>query len=184
MGRYIVWQPEAGQTEADGAKVSAHSPQAAAEEWADHDDFASTEFRIVGGQSATVMVRDIDSGQAHEWIVSGESLRQYTARLRIPLTPALKAALDEIAHLRTALRFYAHGYHFALDEGEEFDTVGGEPQNWLCSGREDSSTMIEDGTVAARALQGVPADWADGGGEDCTPQPIDGERSFDAQRWS
>lgn len=85
MGRYVVWQPEAGQAEADGVKVSAGNTKAAAEEWADHDDYRSNEFHIVGGQPATVMVRDLDSGKAHEWIVSGESVRHYTARLRIPL---------------------------------------------------------------------------------------------------
>jgi hypothetical protein len=80
-----VWQPAAGQTEADGVKVSARSTQVAAEEWAYHDDFISKEFHIAAGQPATVMVRDLDSGKAHAWIVSGESRPEYTARLRIPL---------------------------------------------------------------------------------------------------
>ena len=86
MGRYVVWQPEGGQTEADGTKVSARSTQVAAEEWASNDDWNSNEFAIVGGQPATVMVRDLDSGKAFEWIVSGESVRRYMAQLRIPLT--------------------------------------------------------------------------------------------------
>lgn len=80
----------------------------------------------------------------------------------------------EIARLRTALRFYARGDHYHLDEAEEFDTVSGEPQNWLCSGREDSSTMVENGRVALFALQGIDADWRDGD-EDNTPQPVQGE---------
>ena len=79
--------------------------------------------------------------------------------------------VDEIRRLRTALRFYANGEHFNLDESEEFDTVSGEPQNWLCSGREDSSTMVENGRVALLALQGEDARWVDGD-EDCTPQPV------------
>ena len=87
---------------------------------------------------------------------------------------ALKAALDEIALLRTALRFYARGEHYHLDETEDFDTVSGEPQNWLCSGREDSATMVENGRVAKLALEGVAADWTDGD-EDCTPQPLASE---------
>jgi len=81
---------------------------------------------------------------------------------------ALKAALDEIAMLRTALRFYARGEHYNLDESEEFDTVSGGPQNWWCSGRYESATMIEDGTVAKFALMGQPANWIDGD-EDTTP---------------
>jgi hypothetical protein len=84
MGRYVVWKPEAGQTEADGVKVSARDARTAAEEWADADDYKSNEFHIVGGQPATVMVRDIDSGKAFEWIVSGETVRHYTAKLRVP----------------------------------------------------------------------------------------------------
>lgn len=89
---------------------------------------------------------------------------------------ALKAALDEIALLRTALRFYARGDHYNIDESEEFDTVSGEPQNWLCSGREDSATMVETGQIAGMALRGVAVDWIDGD-DDETPQPVEGEIS-------
>lgn len=89
---------------------------------------------------------------------------------------ALKAALDEIALLRTALRFYARGEHYHLDESEEFDTVSGEPPNWLMSGREDSATMVENGQVAKFALEGVAVNWIDGD-DDETPQPLDTEVS-------
>lgn len=82
----------------------------------------------------------------------------------------------EIARLRTALRFYARGEHYHLDEDEDFDTVSGEPQNWLCSGRDDSATMIENGRVALFALQGIDSDWLDGD-EDNTPKPVEGEVS-------
>ncbi len=84
LKKYVVWQPDAGQTEADGDGVSATDPKKAAEAWADHDD-SSNEFRIVGGQPATVKVKDLSSGATREWIVHGESRREYTARLRIPL---------------------------------------------------------------------------------------------------
>lgn len=92
------------------------------------------------------------------------------------LARRLDARDVEISRLRTALRFYARGEHYHLDETEEFDTVSGEPQNWLCSGREDSATMVENGQVAKFALQGVDADWRDCG-EDNTPQPVPGEVS-------
>ena len=82
MGRYVIWQPEAGQDEAHGIKISARDARTAVEEWADRDDFASNEYHIVGGQPATVTVRDVDAGTAVEWIVSGESVRRYTAQLR------------------------------------------------------------------------------------------------------
>ncbi|MCS6455983.1 hypothetical protein NX868_10455 [Burkholderia thailandensis] len=54
-----------------------------------------------------------------------------------------------------ALRFYANGRHFNIDEDhQQFDTVSGEPQNWLCSERDDDCTMIEDGSIAKAALCG------------------------------
>lgn len=78
--------------------------------------------------------------------------------------------------LRVALRFYARAEHYSTDEADEFDTVSGEPDNWLSSGREDSGTMIEDGSIARQALRGQPINWMDGD-EDTTPQPIEGERA-------
>lgn len=89
---------------------------------------------------------------------------------------AARAALEEIAALRTALRFYARREHYLLDEAEEFDTVSGEPQNWLMSGQENSQTMVENGQIARFALQGVAVNWIDGD-DDETPKPIDGEQS-------
>ncbi|MBR8509620.1 hypothetical protein [Burkholderia cenocepacia] len=56
-----------------------------------------------------------------------------------------------------ALRFYANGHHYTIDDDhQQFDTVSGEPQNWLCSERDDDCTMIEDGSIAKAALQGRP----------------------------
>lgn len=99
---------------------------------------------------------------------------------------ALRAQLAEvtaeIALLRTALRFYARSEHYHCDPDEQFDTVSGEPQNWLFSGLEDSGTMIEDGSIARQALRCEPTNYIDGD-EDTTPQPIDGEVScIDAAR--
>ncbi|WP_176031647.1 hypothetical protein [Burkholderia vietnamiensis] len=54
-----------------------------------------------------------------------------------------------------ALRFYANGHHFDIDaEHQQFDTVSGEPVNWLFSERDDDCTMIEDGSIAKAALCG------------------------------
>ena len=60
----------------------------------------------------------------------------------------------ENERFRCALRFYAKGEHHNLDGDDDFDTVSGEPENWLFSCREDSTTMIEDGTIASRTLRG------------------------------
>ena len=92
MGRFVVWQPMNGQTEADGVSVTAFDARTAVEEWAEHDDSKSNEFHIVGGQPATVLVRDLDGGEPGEWIVSGEALRRYTAKRRE--APTLSQRLD------------------------------------------------------------------------------------------
>jgi hypothetical protein len=87
-------------------------------------------------------------------------------------------ALEPVAPISqaiiTALRFYASGEHYSLDDNDDFDSVSGEPENWLCSGREGSATMVEDGLIARRALRGEPIQWVDGDDDD-TPKPIDGE---------
>lgn len=88
--------------------------------------------------------------------------------------PTNPAAVAGIERLLTALRFYARGEHYHLDESEEFDTVSGEPQNWLCSGREGSATMVENGRVALLALQGTDGNWRDGD-DDLTPAPVNDE---------
>ena len=80
---YTVWEPAAGQAKEDGRRFTADDPQHAAELWADWRDFSSLDFRIVGGTPATVMVRDTILGRTFEMIVSGETIRQYAANLRI-----------------------------------------------------------------------------------------------------
>jgi len=69
-----------------------------------------------------------------------------------------------------ALRFYANGHHYNIDEDhQQFDTVSGEPQNWLFSERDDDCTMIEDGRIAKAVLQGIATAF-----EEPSP-PIEGE---------
>ncbi|WP_175786483.1 hypothetical protein [Burkholderia anthina] len=69
-----------------------------------------------------------------------------------------------------ALRFYANGSHFNIDhDHQDFDTVSGEPANWLYSTRDDDTTMIEDGSIAKAALCGKPLAFED------PEQPVDGE---------
>ena len=80
---YVVWEPSNGQTFLDGRRFAADSPQHAAEQWADWNDYASNEYHIVGGQPSTVMVSDANGKPLRELIVSGESIRRYTAKLRI-----------------------------------------------------------------------------------------------------
>lgn len=74
-----------------------------------------------------------------------------------------------------ALRFYANGEHLVIDgEAQEFDTVSGEPQNWLMSHKDGDTTMLEDGSIARQALMGGELTWSDED-DDCIPKPIKGE---------
>ena len=83
----------------------------------------------------------------------------------------LTALRAECERLRVALRFYARGEHFILSDGDAWDTVSGEPQNWHCD--EAGTATVEDGSIAAIVLRGDPLPLD----EDDDPQPIDGERA-------
>lgn len=83
MGRFVIWNPENGQAEEDGTKISALSSEAAVREWAEWDDARSADYLIVGGQPATVKLRDLNSNTVTDWIVSGESVPHYRARLKV-----------------------------------------------------------------------------------------------------
>ncbi|HEM8998856.1 TPA: hypothetical protein U2T46_000891 [Burkholderia cenocepacia] len=88
---------------------------------------------------------------------SSSSVRPYAHALgRIaPAQAAKPVAIPQ--PVLDALRFYANGHHFSIDDDhQQFDTVSGEPQNWLCSERDDDCTMIEDGSIAKAALRGQP----------------------------
>lgn len=60
--------------------VCAYNAEEAVERWARWDDANSADYHIVGGQPAKVMARDLSTGTATEWIVSGESVPHYSAR--------------------------------------------------------------------------------------------------------
>jgi hypothetical protein len=101
--------------------------------------------------------------------------REALAALAATSAPAEPTAVPEA--LLTALRFYARGEHFHVSDSPDdpgFESVSGEPENWLCSNRDDDETMIEDGTIALQALRGTELNWRDGD-DDHTPQPVDGE---------
>jgi len=53
-----------------------------------------------------------------------------------------------------ALQFYAEQNHLSGDgtPWEEWDTVSGEPQNWLC-GPDDWAGIVESGGIARGALE-------------------------------
>lgn len=102
----------------------------------------------------------------------GNKLRDLAAALEADIAKPVEPVSLSII---TALRFYANGSHLHIDgDHHDFDTVSGEPDNLLFSGKDDDETMLEDGGIARQALRGKPILWVDGD-DDETPKPIDGE---------
>jgi len=80
MRTYVVWCPDLGQEQEDGATIPATDPADAAEGWAEWHDRSSAEYRIASGREEIVIVRDVDTGEQREWIVRGEAMPCYTAQ--------------------------------------------------------------------------------------------------------
>lgn len=78
--KYLVWRPDAGETEDDADTFSARSHCDAAERWAEKDDRNSADYTIVGGSSAEVLVR-LEGEEVSRWVsVSGETVASYHGR--------------------------------------------------------------------------------------------------------
>lgn len=92
---------------------------------------------------------------------------------RQPEIDALKLALEGAGVENNLLRGEIDALkaeHFNVDDSaQEFDTVSGEPGNWLHSMKDDDCTMIENGGIAKSVLQGKDIH------EDANSQPIKGE---------
>lgn len=69
------------------------------------------------------------------------------------LSARLAEAERDAERLKRGLKFYAEGDHFQNDGA--FDTVSGEPQNFWC---DQEGSMVEDGTVAKKFLEGWDVD--------------------------
>lgn len=69
----------------------------------------------------------------------------------IELQQLLTAADERADVLESALKFYADGDHYSVDDGLNWDSCSGEPYNILW--HEDQPWFIEDGSVAKAALK-------------------------------
>ena len=72
-------------------------------------------------------------------------------------------ALENAAAMRRCLEFYAKGHHLILGDADAWDTVSGEPQNFLCDAA--GTATVEDGTLAKMTLEGKPINWGEDGQE-------------------
>lgn len=84
---YVVWEPASGQTFVDGLRIPSDSPQHAAERWADWNDCIGGKYCIFAGDHVALSVRNVDGGETWEMVVCGESVRKYTAKLRVRDVP-------------------------------------------------------------------------------------------------
>lgn len=63
-----------------------------------------------------------------------------------------KEILEQNRVLKAALRFYAEQHHLILSYIDAWDTVSGEPPNFLCD--EAGTATVEDGWLARATLSG------------------------------
>ncbi|HDR9100018.1 TPA: hypothetical protein QDB15_001144 [Burkholderia vietnamiensis] len=120
------------------------------------------------GSFDTEGITENDSGDALIRLSSAIAAVEEVAESRSPAMAAEAVAIP--AAVLDALRFYANGSHFNIDhDHQDFDTVSGEPMNWLYSTRDDDTTMIEDGSIAKAALCGKPLGFED------PETPLEGE---------
>ncbi len=81
LAKWLVWRPEEDETIDDAQEVRSSDAEEAAEDWAEWSD-SGGDYTIVGGSEATVCVRakDDDAAPVETFVVTGESVPQYTAR--------------------------------------------------------------------------------------------------------
>ena len=72
---------------------------------------------------------------------------------------ATAAQQPDSENLRKALQFYADSEHFIKSDGDAWDTVSDEPQNYWCD--EAGTATVEDGHIARLALSGHPVRFED-----------------------
>ena len=90
MAKFLVWRPDYGGTRDDAREVEAYDMGEAAEKWADKYDRDSAEYLIVGGQDAELMVELVGgNGKAYKYIVSGDAVPSYRARMVVTPNVAL-----------------------------------------------------------------------------------------------
>ena len=81
MGRYIVWRPEDGEPDGTTVVLAVDAAEAATA-WA-HITDSLGDYSIVGGNDASVLVRDLDEPtEPTSWTVTGYMAREYAARPR------------------------------------------------------------------------------------------------------
>ena len=79
MNKYLVWCPDIGETADEVRIIEATDAEEAAKAWAEHEDCTSADYWIANGDTATVIVRNIDIGVDTKFSVTGEMVAHYSA---------------------------------------------------------------------------------------------------------
>ncbi|WP_321810122.1 hypothetical protein [Burkholderia sp. BCC1985] len=121
----------------------------------ERDEARAASANVTGAEGVDALAHEAWSAAQ---LAPGEGIEDGARRIAAILSrsPAMSAEAVALPKpVLDALRFYANEHHFHIDrDHQDFDTVSGEPQNWLCSERDDDCTMIEDGSIARAALCG------------------------------
>lgn len=80
MPMFRIWWPERGQTREDAMPVRGFDAESAANNWADWYDYDSSDYAIVGGEIAEIMVLADGDSEPVKMTVHGEMTRTYRAR--------------------------------------------------------------------------------------------------------
>jgi hypothetical protein len=103
-----------------------------------------------------------------EWFAGLKKVAD-TDRCFVTLTDVMRYLNDKDAQiasltarnkeLEQCLQFYARGNHFTQTDPLQWDSVSGEPPNFLCD--DQGLATIEDGSLARMAMEGVKINWED-----------------------
>ena len=87
MRTFNVWSETYGQREEDGREIEAGTTRQAVETWARLFDEGVGDLEIINGKPATVTVKAINTGYVSHWLVHGDVVAVYTAKLRVSADP-------------------------------------------------------------------------------------------------
>ena len=81
MPEYLIWCPYHGQSREDAARIHAQSASFAAAQWAKDRDCFTGKFELLGGEEVEVTVYDCHNATEEKYIVGGNTVPRYYARL-------------------------------------------------------------------------------------------------------
>ena len=144
--KYLIWCPDYGQTEADARSAEASNPAAAVELWASQYDWLSSDYLIVNGQRADVLVKIDD--EVLRYCVRGDMVAKYYAHKVETATALEQDAADDggLERLRSAITNIMYVAHYGglegLSEPESLINIRRLSLPWLDTTDNDIDTKL------------------------------------------